>query len=193
MGRGEQKQLNQNAETARGLSAAHTAKADEVFSTLAPTLTQQATNPTGFAPSDMANMNTAAQQSLGGSVAGVTGQGNLEAARTRNAGAFQPAIAESGRDGMRRNSQSTLDIQNKNALLKEANRSQGIQGLTGLYGGLDSASLNALGISSDSYSKAAAAYQNPMAAILMASIQAAGQAASGAGKGDGGGSKDSGE
>lgn len=142
---------NQNAalannSTANALSSASNSKANSVYSTLAPTLTNEATNPAGFSPSDLSAMRTSAVDSLGGSNAGITGQANLAAARTRNAGSFQPALSQAGRDAASKNAEANVTIDANNALQKEKNRQAGTQGLSSLYGGLDSATLQALGI-----------------------------------------------
>src|ERR1022692_326078 len=72
---------NNNANTFGGNAAA-------LYSTTVPQLTAEATAPAGYSPSDLAAMNTGAEQSAGGAEAGAVGQGGLMAARTRNKGAF---------------------------------------------------------------------------------------------------------
>lgn len=139
-------QALQNNATANALSSASNTNANNVYSTLAPTLTHEATNPSGFSPTDLNAMHTAATDSLGGSTAGITGQANLQAARTRNAGAFQPALSEAGRDASRKDAEAAVNIQAQNAQQKEKNRQAGITGLQSLYGNLDKSTLDALGI-----------------------------------------------
>lgn len=156
---------NQNAalannSTANALSSASNTNANNVYSTLAPTLTHEATSPAGFAPSDLTAMHTAATDSLGGSTAGITGQANLTAARTRNAGAFQPALSEAGRDASRKDAEAAVTIQAQNAMQREKNRQAGIQGLQGLYGTLDKSTLDALGIGNQAIGAANGAVGN---------------------------------
>lgn len=79
-------------------------------------------------------MNTASQQSLGGSTAGVTGQANLEAARTRNAGGFQGAIGSGSRGAAKQLSQNALGIQAANEQEKQLQKQTAISQLQQLYG-----------------------------------------------------------
>lgn len=170
IGRGEQSSLNKNAETARNLSSGFSGQAGQTYSTLSPTLTQEATNPVGFAPNDLAAMHTAATDSLGGSTAGITGQANQEAAHTRNAGAFQPAISEAGRDASRKQAEAAVNIQAQNAQQREKNRQSGIQGLQGLYGTLDANTLNALGISNSAFTSAANPNNQPFTTAFTSAL-----------------------
>lgn len=71
--------------------------------------------------------NTAVQQSVGGANAGAVSQGNLDAARTRNAGGFQPAEDEAVRSGGR-------DLSNASLAIKANEVDQGQKGLERLYG-----------------------------------------------------------
>lgn len=119
--------------------------ATQLFNSLEPEFQAEISNPTGYGPSGLAAMNTAAQQSTGGSVAGAVGQGNLTAARTRNAGGFKTALDESAREGMRRNSQLATEITGQNEKLKQEQSSEGLRGLSGLYGQNMSEILGALG------------------------------------------------
>jgi hypothetical protein len=98
----------------------------------------------------MAYMNTASQQSLGGSVGGATGQANLESARTRNAGGNQGAIASSARSAQRQLSTNALGIQKSQADLQQAQRQQALSSLQSLYGVDESTALNYLNSSTAS-------------------------------------------
>jgi hypothetical protein len=124
-------------------------RASSTYNILTPTLNKMATNPQGFDQQTMNNMNTAAQQSIGGAVAGTVGQGNLQAARTNNAGGFAPAATQAAHDATAQLSDAALGVQNRNAMLKEQQRSQGIQGLEGMYGQNVGAGENALGLSTN--------------------------------------------
>jgi hypothetical protein len=119
-----------------------------------------ATNPQGFDQQTMNNMNTAAQQSIGGAVAGTVGQGNLQAARTNNAGGFAPAATQAAHDATAQLSDAALGVQNRNAMLKEQQRSEGISGLENMYGTNASAGENALGLSNQSLQTQNQARQN---------------------------------
>lgn len=146
MARGATNQANKTFGEAQGVFGNANSRANELYSSLLPILSNEATNPQGFAPKDLAAMNTASQQSVGGSTAGAVGEGNLAAARTRNAGAYAPALDEAARQGGRQLSENALGTQTKNALLKESQRQAGIGGLGTLYGQNSNEMLNALGI-----------------------------------------------
>lgn len=115
--------------------------ASTVNSTLQPKLTQEANNPTGYTPTDMNSMLTASAQSLGGANSGITGQANLQAARTRNSAGYGSALDEAQRAKGRQLSQNALNIQSSNANLKQDQQQAGIKGLEGLYG-IDLGSMN---------------------------------------------------
>ena len=83
----------QNSKTAQGLATTYGGQAASTSNILTPTLNQLATAAPGFGQQTVNNMNTAALQTAGGAAAGTVGQGNLQAARTNNAGGFAPAAA----------------------------------------------------------------------------------------------------
>lgn len=99
-----------------------------------PELQQNATNPTGFSNQQLANMNTANSQSVGGGQAAAMGQGNLMAGRTRNTGGFGAALDESARGAGRQLSQNAVGIQNANAQLAQQKQQSALSELGGLYG-----------------------------------------------------------
>ena len=92
MGKGASSQLFSNSGQAMAASNAENANASNIYGGLEPTLQAEASHPSGYTPMQKAQMNTAAQQSAGGSESGAVGQGGLYAARTKNAGAAQNAI-----------------------------------------------------------------------------------------------------
>jgi hypothetical protein len=97
MPKGVAKDAFRNQGTASNLSSQLASNAANIYGGLAPTLQAEATHPMGFTPQAKALMNTAAQQSAGGSTAGAIGQGRLYATRTRNAGGAKQAIGEAVR------------------------------------------------------------------------------------------------
>jgi hypothetical protein len=128
------KLLLSNATTGEAAQQQLYGEGQGVGSFLTPQLEAQAANPQGYTPQQMAYMNTASQQSLGGSTAGVTGQANLQAARTRNAGGFSGAIGSGSRAAQQQLSQNALGIQSNQANLQQQQRQQALQSLQGLYG-----------------------------------------------------------
>ena len=130
------------------------------YNALVPSLQAEAMNPQGFGPTDLAAIDTAGQQSFGGSQAGVVGQGGLLAARTRNAGAPMAAIAEGARDASRGLGEAAVGTRVKNAMLKQDQRRAATGQLGDIYGtdvAGSNASLNATAgnVNADSQAKEA--------------------------------------
>lgn len=119
--------------------------AQALYSTVVPQLTTQAAHPAGYNPSDLAGMQTEAQQTAGGSEAGAVGQGSLLGARTRNAGAPAAAIPEAAREAGQELNKNSLGISNANARLKESQRESALGGLENLTGTETGATNQALG------------------------------------------------
>lgn len=134
MGKGANQNLLGNAGTGQQRSTALQNTSNQISNYLIPQLTSEANNPQGYSPQQLAYMNTASQQSLGGSAAGATGEANLTTARTRNAGGYQGAIASSTRSAQRQLSQNALGIQQSQAQLQQAQRQQALSALQSLYG-----------------------------------------------------------
>lgn len=134
MGKGAKAALLQNSGTAQQRSGQLYNEAQQGYSQLDPLLEQEATNPQGYTPQQLAYMNTASQQSLGGGAAATTGQANLQAARTRNAGGFNSAVGTANRATQRQASQDALGIQEQQANLQQAQKQQALSALQSLYG-----------------------------------------------------------
>jgi hypothetical protein len=147
MGRDTSDAAMKNSTTAQGLSSTYGNRASSNYNVLTPTLNQMATHPQGFTPQTKADMLTAAEQTAGGGNGATVGGAMQTAARTNNAGAYDPAIAQAGRDASTQLSDAALGVQNRNAMLQEQQRSQGLSGLGEMYGENTGASQNALGLS----------------------------------------------
>lgn len=124
----------QQAQASRQFSGQLAGNATGIGSTLVPSLTAEALNPQGFGEKDLAEMNTAAQQSEGGAQAGAVGQGALLAQRTGNAGGPMAAIAEAARAGGRNLMDAALGTRIKNSMLKQDQRRAATAGLQDMYG-----------------------------------------------------------
>ena len=151
------KGLQTNAATGQNLSQGYNAAGTGIASNIVPALEREVTNPQGFSMPGLTAMNTAAMQAGGGSTAGAVGQGNLEAARTRNPGAFTTALDESARSGQRTAADEALGVQIANERQRQQNQQRGYSGLEGLYGMDTDAALRALGLSNQGFSGAAQA------------------------------------
>src|SRR5512146_595876 len=172
MARGATNQANSTYREATGTFNNSSSNAKDLYGQLFPMLTAEATNPQGFDPKDLGAMNTASQQSVGGSTAGAVGEGNLAAARTRNAGGYAPALDEASRAGSRQLSNNALNIQGKNAQLREQNRQAGIKGLGDLYGTNSDAMLKALGLGNQATDTAIKSGQSGWFQNLLGAINA---------------------
>jgi len=162
----------QNSKTAQGLATTYGGQAASTSNILTPTLNQLATAAPGFGQQTVNNMNTAALQTAGGAAAGTVGQGNLQAARTNNAGGFAPAAAQAGHDATAQLSQAALGVQNNDAMLKQQQQQEGISGLEGQYATNVGAGENALGLSTSALGAQTAA-QNQTLNSWLAPIQTA--------------------
>lgn len=137
---------NKSAQTAADTGSALNSRAMSLQDTLEPQLEHDIQAPTGFAPGDLAAMNTAAQEGAGGATSGAVGAMGAQAARTRNRGAFTAAADESARSGQRQAAQSGVEIQGANAGLKEQQRASALRAKQGLFGSDLSGSLSAMGL-----------------------------------------------
>jgi len=144
MGKGANQQLLNNSGRGQTSSDALSGQANQIYGTLSPQLIQDATNPQGYTKQQLAYMNTASQQSLGGSTGATTGQANLQAARTRNAGGYQGAIASASRANARQLSQNAVGIQGMQANLQQEQRAQALKALQSLYGVSEEDAINYL-------------------------------------------------
>lgn len=109
-------------------------QSNQLYSTLAPTLTSEMAHPVGLNPTEKAAANTAAQESAGGSQAGATGAGALAAQRTRNAGTADAAIQESARGAGRNLSRASLQTELTDSAMKRQQQQHAQTELGGLYG-----------------------------------------------------------
>jgi hypothetical protein len=150
MARKQQAQANQVFNESQGAFGNANQNSQSLYQSLFPQFEGEATNPQGLGPSGVASLNTAAQQSVGGSTAGAVGEGNLTAARTRNSGGLDKALDASVRSGQQTLSEDALNVQNENEMLKQQQQQSGLQGLSGLYGTNESAMLSALGLGNNS-------------------------------------------
>ena len=139
--------LFDNSNSAQNLSNQYSSQALGIQSALTPQLEDEAANPQGYNPTTMGQMTTAAEQTAGGSNAGISGSAGLRAARTRNIGSGQATTAAAGQGAGQELSQINAGIQTKNADLKAKQQQAGLSGLEGVGAGDMSAGENALGLS----------------------------------------------
>jgi hypothetical protein len=158
------------------------ANASAAYSQLMPQYTNMALNPQGLNPTEKADLSTASQQSTGGSTAGAVTQGNLNVARTGNAGGYQATLSDAVRQGMKQNSNNALAADTADIGLKEQQRQEGLAGENGLYNSNLGAATGELNAENQSTNALTAAGQSGWLQNLTGIMNAAGNAAAGAGK-----------
>lgn len=187
MPKGVAKDALANSGTASNLSNQLTTNAANVYGGLEPSLAARASTPMGYTPAQKASINTAAQQSAGGSTAAAAGEGGLYAARTRNAGAGQAAIGASDRSAGNNLSRSAVNTEVQSADLGQQNQRGALGGLQGLNSTELSGGEGALGLSNQALSTANSAdANNPWMKLLMQGIQTGGDVAAAGLKASGG-------
>jgi len=129
-----QGKAKKDRQTAQDTASGYGSGAAQIGSSIIPGLERDANNPTGYDPTDLNNMLVSSQEAVGGSNAGVTGEANLAAARTRNAGGFGRVLDEAARIKGRQLSTNALNVQNENARLKQQKQQEARTGLEHLYG-----------------------------------------------------------
>ena len=133
------------ANSANQISGQAAGNAGSLYGTLAPQLQAEAAAPAGIAQPDLAAMNTGVQESAGGTQAAAVGQGGLLAARTRNAGGADAAIADASRGAGETAAKGALGTQIANSQVKQRQQQAGLGGLESLYGTNEGSSIGALG------------------------------------------------
>ena len=146
MARDAQQNAQNTYNTASNLTGSSQTKADALYGQLAPAYQQEATNPTGFNPTEMSDMTTSAEQSAGGAAGTAKGELGTLTAANRNIGGVAPAIDQSARDAGKTLSADSLGIQGDNARLKLQQQQEGLAGLSGLEGQQNNDVLSSLGL-----------------------------------------------
>ncbi|MGA9668243.1 MAG: hypothetical protein WBQ94_03495 [Terracidiphilus sp.] len=143
--RSAQGQASNAVNTASGTGAQLGAEAQGIGSTLTPFLTSELEHPQGFSPQSMSGMLGAAEGGAGGATAGIVGQANQMAARTRNAGGFQTALDDAARQRTKAAAGASEGIAGENANLQAQQQQDAARGLQGMYGTDTSGMLDATG------------------------------------------------
>lgn len=116
------------------------------YSTINPFLTSELNHPQGFTQGQTTSMLSAAEGGAGGATAGVTGQANLNAARSRNGGGFSTALDAAARSRQQASAGASENIAGQNAQLQQTQQQNAASGLQGLYGANSGNALKALGL-----------------------------------------------
>ena len=134
MTRAIQSAAKNSLNTTNKIGSGYQGQAQDLYSSLEPQLQAEATNPTGYNPSDKAAMETGGRQAVGGTTAAITGQADLGVARNRNSAGYNATLDSAARSGGQQNSQDELAIQAANADLKQKQQQTALSSLGQLYG-----------------------------------------------------------
>jgi hypothetical protein len=169
------------ATSAQNLSNTLGGNASALYSTLTPQLIGESVNPPGMNPADLAEANTSAQQSAGGSEAAAVGEGALRDARLRNRGGSAAAVSDASRGAGEQLSKNALGIRMANTALKEKQRQAGLGGLENLQESQMGGGIRALGEVApavDANTKAASQSWDWARTLLDPALEAGGRVAS---------------
>jgi hypothetical protein len=176
----------QNAGIGRSMADKMFTNGENVYGSLTPALSAAAYAPSGYTPGQKATINTASQQSAGGTNAGAVGSGGLYAARTRNAGAPASAIGSSTRAAGANLSRAAAGTEAESADLAQQNRRSALGGLGEVGRTETGAGIGALDASNSALSGADQSKANdPWLKLYLQAQSNANQAASLAGGGGG--------
>ena len=169
-----------NAGAGRNLSSSLEANGANVLGSLTPALSAAAYAPSGYTPGQKAMIDTAAQQSAGGTNAGAVGSGGLYAARTRNAGAAGTAIGSSSRAAGAGLSKAATGTEVKSADLAQKNREAALGGLGSIGSEQTGAGIGALNSSNQALAGADQRANNNIWNKILLQAMSNGQQAAGA-------------
>ncbi len=144
--RSAQNQAKTAYNTASATAGKYGSAGDDVSSHLIPGLEREANNPEGYTPEEMNDQLVASEQGAGGANAGITGEANLRAARTRNSAGYTTALDEAARDKTRTLSQNALNIKDASAKLGQEKQMAAQKELGSIYGTDVEANLKAQGL-----------------------------------------------
>lgn len=134
--------LNTEDSTANSFGSAATG----IGAPLTTQLQQQATNPTGFNPSDINSMLVSGEEGAGGATGDLASDASLAAARSRNTGSTSGVLDALQRQKTQALGSNALAVNNANAQLKQSKQADAQHALSGLYGTDVSGQLSAMGM-----------------------------------------------
>jgi hypothetical protein len=155
--RSAQKQAKTNVSGDNAIANETGSTATGINAQLIPGLETESKGHSGYSPTDQNNMLVAGGEAVGGSNAGITGQANLTAARTRNAGGFAASLDEAARDKSRQLSNNALGVANQNAQLEQQNQRFAQGQLANISNEQRQAQLKAMGLSDEAIQQELAA------------------------------------
>jgi hypothetical protein len=140
------KAAGNQAGTNEGNAGQYGAGAAQIGSSIIPGLEAEARGGQGLTPRQKNDALVAGSQAIGGVNSGITGDANLAAARTRNAGGFTGALDEAARIKGRQQSTNALGVSAEDTALANEKQLAAQKELGGLYGTDTSAQLASMGL-----------------------------------------------
>jgi hypothetical protein len=177
-----QKSASQQAGTNEGIASTAGANASQIGSSIIPGLEAEAQGGQGLTAAQKNAALVSGAQAIGGVNSGVTGDANLAASRTRNAGGFTGALDDAARIKSRQQSANALGVENESTQLANEKQLAAQKELGGLYGTDTSAQLQAMGLSNQSLGTAIKAGDSGWLQNTDQTLASLGQLASGEGK-----------
>jgi len=170
-----------NAATAGQLGSTLGAGASTEHSTLSPFYTNEMKAEHSLDPSQTGELLTAAEAGSGGATGALTGQAQLEAARTRNPSGFTKALDEASRDQSKTMAGTSEGVAAEDIMGAQKLRQEGAAGEQGLYGEDLKGQLAAMGQQTADVSAGVDAGKSGWLQNMDQTISALGSAATGAG------------
>jgi rare lipoprotein A (peptidoglycan hydrolase) len=130
----QSKAAKATANTAGTTSANLTGTAEGQNATLTPTLERQATNPTGYAPTDLNAMKVGAAETAGAATGAADEAAKLRAARSGNTASLSASEDENARNRARVLADTNLKVTGANAGVKQEQQQNALRQLASLYG-----------------------------------------------------------
>jgi hypothetical protein len=158
------------ANTAKTTAVGYGQEAGAEGAALNPFFRQEMTAEHGFDPTQTNELLTAAGAGTGGATSALTGQAELEAARTRNPSGFTKSLDEVARDKQKALAGSSEAIAVQDVLGAKQLNQEGARGMEGLYGTNVKGQLDAMGqqaqdINSEVNAGKSGWYQNLLAGV----------------------------
>lgn len=120
------------------------------YNSVFPFLSNELTNPEGFGQTTVDKMLTQGGQAVSGATGAAKEAATLNASRTGNTAAVPGIIDATARNAMKQQSNNALDVNIKDAMLKEQQRQDAAKGISSLYGEDVGSALKAMGLQNES-------------------------------------------
>lgn len=132
--RSAQSSAGRAASNAGNAAAGYGSTASTIGSQLLPYYTQQLYHPAGMSQQDIGSQLAFGMGGAGGATSGITGQANLQAARSNNTAGFTSALDAAARDRAQAAAKTSEGIAARNANVKLQQQQDAGRGLSSLYG-----------------------------------------------------------